>query len=96
MSDKDIFEYNGKALADDVKHSLEIILTDDLCAFFAIAYTCRALGDDRVDLVPTMYEMSGRLTIQERLRVAEAISNLAKSIRRSALSSENRKEDDDG
>lgn len=85
MSDKDIFEYGGKALVEDVKHNLEIILTDDLCAFFAIAYTCRPLGDDYVDLVPTIYEMSGRLTIQERLRVAEAISNLAKSIRRHAL-----------
>lgn len=93
---KDIFEYGGKELADDVQHQLNLLLNPDLCAFFAVAYSCRPLGDDYVDIVPTIIEMSGRLTKQERLRVAAAISELAKSIRSHALSDDEKSTNEDG
>lgn len=93
---KRFFDPKGLSLADEVKHELSIILTDDLCAFFAIAYTCRPLGDDYVDIVPTIIEVSGRLTKQERLKVAAGISELAKSIRSHALSDDEKSTNEDG
>jgi hypothetical protein len=76
------------SIAEQAKHELDLLLNDDTVAFFSVVYNARLLGDDFLDIIPTITMIHGQLTRLERLRIAEAIVNLGKSIRKSALNNE--------
>lgn len=84
---------NVQSIAEQIKHELDIVLTDETMAFFSVTFNTRLLGDDYLDIIPTFTIIHSQLTRGERLRIADGISRLAKDIRSSALSN---RYDDDG
>lgn len=90
---KRFFQYHGQSIADEARHELDLVLNDETCAFFSVVLTARLLGDDYIDLVPTVIMIGGRMTKAERLRMAKAIVDLGRHVRDSALSNEENKDD---
>lgn len=86
---------DAQSIAEQAKHELEIVLTDETCAFFSVTFTTRLLGDDYIDIIPTFTMIHGRLTRHERLRIAEGLVKMGKDIRAAALNNEY-KNDDNG
>lgn len=68
-------------LSDDVKHEIDLLLNDDLVAFFAIV-----LSKPSDEILPTVIELDrSSLTTGDKLRLAEQLVYLGKKIREAAL-----------
>ena len=72
-------------LSDNIKHELELLLNENLIAFFSVCIEVKLLGDDNIELLPTITIFADNLTKEEKIKMATAIVELGKHIRDGAI-----------
>jgi hypothetical protein len=75
----------SKTLYEAVKHDLEILMNEDVIAFFSVTVHLKPMGDDELEMLSTFNIFYDDLTRDEKIKLAEMIVNLGKKIREAAL-----------
>lgn len=71
-------------IAAEIKHELDLVLTDEVIAFFSVTIQRRTVAD-KSPIFPTITEVDKGLNNEEKLYLAHAIIDLGKRIRAAVI-----------